>query len=52
MKDKFRENFKIVLPAAILTIVIFWAVTRNGSFQMTEELPYHVLQVIPYLVVL
>ena len=52
MKDKFRENFKIVLPAALLTVVIFWVVTRNGSFQMTEELPYHVAQVIPYLVVL
>ena len=47
MKDKFRENFKIVLPAALLTVVIFWVVTRNGSFQMTEELPYHVAQVIP-----
>ena len=52
MKDKFRENFKIVLPAALLTVVIFWVATRNGSFQMTEELPYHVAQVIPYLVVL
>ena len=42
----------IILPAALLTVVIFWVATRNGSFQMTEELPYHVAQVIPYLVVL
>ena len=27
MKDKFRENFLIVLPAAIITIVLFFLVT-------------------------
>ena len=52
MKDKFKENFLIVLPAAVLTIVIFFFVTRNGQFQVTEELPYNILKVIPYLLVL
>ena len=40
MKDKFKANFLIVLPAAILTIVIFWLMTRNGSYQIREEMPY------------
>ena len=42
MKDKFRENFKIVLPAALVTIVLFWIVTRNGSYAMTEALDYEI----------
>lgn len=52
MKDKFRENFLIVLPAAALTIIIFFFVTRNGSFEMTEELTYSYLKVVPYVLVL
>ena len=52
MKDKFKENFLIVLPAAVLTIIIFFFITRNGQFQVTEELPYNFLKVIPYLLVL
>lgn len=52
MKDKFRENFLIVLPAAILTIIIFFLITRNGSFQDTKEYTYNIFQVVPYVVVL
>ena len=52
MKDKFKANFLIVLPAAILTIVIFWLMTRNGSYQIHEEMPYSIWKVLPYLVVL
>ena len=52
MKDKFRENFLIVLPAAILTIIIFFLITRNGSFQDTKEYTYNIFQVLPYVVVL
>lgn len=52
MKDKFRENFLIVLPAAIITIVLFFLVTMHGDYQMTEELPYSIWRVIPYLLVL
>lgn len=29
MKDKFKANFFIVLPAAIITVLIFWFATRN-----------------------
>lgn len=52
MRDKFRENFLIVLPAALVTIVIFYFLTRNGNFEMAEEYSYNIFQVLPYVVVL
>lgn len=52
MKDKFKENFLIVLPAALLTIVLFFIITRNGQFVMDEALPYDIVKVIPYVLVL
>ena len=52
MKDKFKENFLIVLPAAIITIIAFFLLTSNGQYQVTEELPYNILRVIPYILVL
>jgi len=52
MKDKFKENFLIVLPAAIVTIIIFIVLTWGNSYTVTEELTYNVFRVIPYVVVL
>ena len=52
MKDKFKENFLIVLPAAIVTIIIFIALTWGNSYTVTEELTYNVFRVVPYVVVL
>lgn len=52
MKDKFKENFLIVLPAAVITIVAFFFITKDASFEMTGELTYNVWKVIPYLLVL
>ena len=52
MKDKFKENFLIVLPAAIITIIAFFLLTSNGQYQVTGELPYNILRVIPYILVL
>ncbi len=52
MKDKFKANFLIVLPAAIVTILIFLFITRNSNYQMTEELSYNLLQILPYILVL
>ena len=51
MKDKFRMNFLIVLPAAILTFIIFIVIASGGSGSV-EVGEYSVLKVIPYLVVL
>lgn len=52
MKDKFKANFLIVLPAAIVTIIIFFVITMGQSFEMTEKLPYNILQIVPYVLVL
>ena len=52
MKDKFRENFFIVLPAAIITTVLFFFITRNGDFKLAEELNYNIWRVLPYVLVL
>ena len=52
MKDKFKENFFIVLPAAIITIIIFLVITRNASFKLTEELTYNIFRLLPYILVL
>ena len=52
MKDKFKENFLIVLPAAIVTIIIFIALTWGNSYTVTEELIYNIFRVVPYVVVL
>lgn len=52
MKDKFRTNFLIVLPAAIVNIVILLVITMNGNYSVSGDLSYNFLQVVPYLVVL
>lgn len=52
MKDKFRMNFIIVLPAAILTALIFMFISRGNNFHVTESYTYNVIKVIPYLGVL
>lgn len=52
MKDKFKANFFIVLPAAIITVLIFWLATRNMNFHLEENLSYSLWEVLPYMVVL
>ena len=52
MKDKFKANFLIVLPAAVITVVFFWLVTGGMSYEFKEIGDYNLLEVVPYLVVL
>lgn len=52
MKDKFRENFFIVLPAALITIVFLFLVTKNGQFAVDKTLSYDLVKVLPYVLVL
>lgn len=52
MKDKFKANFFIVLPAAIVTVIIFFMITRNSDYQITKELTYNLFQILPYVLVL
>ena len=55
MKDKFKMNFFIVLPAAVVAAGIYLAVTLNSTSAPLELEPITgamVLQVVPYLLVL
>ncbi|MFI3228269.1 MAG: Na+/H+ antiporter NhaC family protein [Clostridia bacterium] len=52
MNDKFKENFRIVLPAAIVTFLIFLVLTFNSSYVVEGDLPYDILRILPYALVL
>ncbi len=52
MKDKFRENFRIVLPAAIVTLILFLIVASGSEYRVEGDLSYNFLRILPYLVVL
>ena len=52
MKDKFRENIKIVLPAALLTLILFLVIAGNSEYHLEEDLSYNFFKILPYLVVL
>lgn len=51
MKDKFRMNFFIALPAAVAAMIIYGLVGGQGS-GVIEAGAYNVVQILPYLVVL
>ena len=51
MRDKFRANFKIALPAALATLVLILVSGSSGLAQI--EIPeYNLLLLIPYVLVL
>lgn len=52
MKDKFKRNFFIVLPAAIATVIILFILTSGKQFTLDQNLDYNIFQVIPYILVL
>lgn len=51
MKDKFKVNFFIVLPAALVTIIILFLITFGDQSAVTAE-SYNWIKVLPYLAVL
>lgn len=52
MKDKFRENFKIALPAALGTLVLILIMSLGSDVGSSLEIPeYNLLQTIPYIIV-
>ncbi|MCD5322391.1 MULTISPECIES: Na+/H+ antiporter NhaC family protein [Pontibacillus] len=51
MKDKFKTNFFIVLPAAILTIILLIVLTSGGESSVNPD-SFNGLKVIPYIGVL
>ncbi|MBR5135059.1 MAG: Na+/H+ antiporter NhaC family protein, partial [Clostridia bacterium] len=52
MKDKFRENILIALPAALVTIGIIVAVSMSQATGGTVAGDYDLIQLIPYIIVL
>ena len=51
MKDKFRVNIQIILPAALISLIIY--ILQGMSLQVTPDIgPIVWSQVIPYLLVL
>ena len=51
MKDKFLGNFKIALPAALITLAVVLVLTsREAPAQITRE--YDLMLMLPYLLVL
>lgn len=52
MNDKFKQNFFIVLPAAIITIIIFYLRTSNMTYDIKASYEYNFIEVVPYLIVL
>lgn len=51
MKDKFRANFRLVLPAALLVLVIYVVLGFQYDGEVQAE-AYEFSKVIPYLIVL
>ena len=52
LKDKFRTNFWIALPAAIVTIVLLVIFGRPETAKAIEASGYDIVKVLPYLLVL
>ena len=52
MKDKFRVNFLIALPAALATIVLLLIFGRPETVTDLGNLEYSIIKVIPYILVL
>ena len=52
MKDKFRANFAIALPAALITLAIILLRTWGHPVQDLTGTGYDLIQIIPYLLVL
>lgn len=52
MKDKFRENFAIALPAALLTLVLILFISLKENIGEAVIHEYNLIQIIPYILVL
>ncbi len=52
MKDKFRTNLWIALPAALVTLMFIAIQTTGFHANSTLSLDYHLIQIIPYILVL
>ena len=52
MRDKFRANFKIALPAAIMALIVIIVLSLNSGNASVEIQDYNMILLIPYILVL
>lgn len=52
MRDKFRANFAIALPAAIATLIIIIVLSMKAELSGAVENDYSLVELIPYMLVL
>ena len=52
LKDKFKVNFYIALPAAVLTFVLLIVFGKPETIVPIQKLNYNLVKVIPYILVL
>ncbi len=52
MKDKFRENFGIAFPAALVTLILILALSMSTDLSGAVTQEYNLIQIIPYVLVL
>ncbi|MBU5477906.1 Na+/H+ antiporter NhaC family protein [Eubacterium sp. MSJ-13] len=52
MKDKFRQNFWIAFPAAVVTVILIGFLSLNTDINGSVHHNYNLVQIIPYVLVL
>ena len=52
MKDKFRENFRIALPAALVSLILIICISFASEIKPFEIPSYNLIQIVPYIIVL
>ena len=52
MKDKFKENFFIALPAALVSLLAILIMSCNSDICVQISKDYNLIQIIPYVLVL
>lgn len=52
MKDKFRTNLAVVLPAAIVSLALIFALSMGADISEGISKDYDMLQILPYVLVL
>ena len=52
MKDKFRENFWIAFPAALVTLGLILVLSLRTDLGGAVNHEYHLIQMVPYIVIM
>ena len=52
MIDKFKVNFLIVLPGAVVTCIILFLLSMNIELDQSMDHPFNMINTIPYFIVL